>query len=249
VTFDPFGDFETKGYLRNFAREKDRAIVRQMEHSSFTTALDDVFDALAEHDTLTYSHVLQVHRSFFDAVYPWAGEDRTKNAPHLAISKTDGHLIVRFADPADIQRATDYALLIGQNKAFMAANPGTVMGYLAFAHPFLDGNGRTIMAIHCVLAHRAGVSIDWASTNKTDYLAALTRELNDPDNGHLDAYLKPFVHSGLSHAALPANIAAAPGLDGDSETQILGQTDDAALKAEYEAEKLKRQQAFSSYRT
>jgi cell filamentation protein len=40
VTFDPFGDFETKGYLRNVARQKDRDIVRRMEHSAFTTALD-----------------------------------------------------------------------------------------------------------------------------------------------------------------------------------------------------------------
>ena len=32
MTFDPFGDFETRGYLRNIARTKDSKIVRQMEH-------------------------------------------------------------------------------------------------------------------------------------------------------------------------------------------------------------------------
>jgi hypothetical protein len=26
VTFDPFGDFETEGYLRNFEKEKDIAL-------------------------------------------------------------------------------------------------------------------------------------------------------------------------------------------------------------------------------
>jgi cell filamentation protein len=41
VTFDPFGNFETKGYLRNAAREKDRDILRRLEHSAFTTALDE----------------------------------------------------------------------------------------------------------------------------------------------------------------------------------------------------------------
>jgi cell filamentation protein len=40
VTFDPFGDFETRGYLRNVARTKDTKIIRQLEHSSFTTGLD-----------------------------------------------------------------------------------------------------------------------------------------------------------------------------------------------------------------
>jgi cell filamentation protein len=33
---------------------------------------------------------------------------------------------------------------MGQAKAAMAAKAGEVMGYLAYGHPFLDGNGRTI---------------------------------------------------------------------------------------------------------
>jgi hypothetical protein len=37
VTFDPFGDFATRGYLRNLAGEQDLAIVRRLEHSSFVT--------------------------------------------------------------------------------------------------------------------------------------------------------------------------------------------------------------------
>ena len=53
MTFDPFGDFATKGYLRNIAGEKDRAIVRRMEHAAFTTGLDVAFDALAKRKTLT----------------------------------------------------------------------------------------------------------------------------------------------------------------------------------------------------
>ena len=47
MTFDPFGDFETRGYLRNVARAKDARIVRQMEHASFTTGLDAAFEKLA----------------------------------------------------------------------------------------------------------------------------------------------------------------------------------------------------------
>jgi cell filamentation protein len=43
VTFDPFGDCEKRGYLRNLARTKDPKIVRQTEHASFTTGLDAAF--------------------------------------------------------------------------------------------------------------------------------------------------------------------------------------------------------------
>jgi hypothetical protein len=115
-------------------------------------------------------------------------------------------------------------------------------GVFAHGHPFLDGNGRTIMVLHCVLAQRAGFSIDWAATSKNAYLAALTRELDDPHKGHLDAYLKPFIKSPVSPDAFAANIAAVPGLDGEGEDTVLGTTEDPELKAKYEAQEWKRMQ-------
>jgi cell filamentation protein len=244
VTFDPFGDFATRGYLRNFARTKDRAILRQLEHSAFTTGLDAALDALSKRKTLTYDDVLATHRTLFDPVYPWAGQDRTMTAPSLAISRGDGDNRVRFADPHDIQRAVEFGLKLGQDKPIMAAKPGEVMGYLAFGHPFLDGNGRTIMVVHCILAHRASIRVDWAATDKQAYLAALTLELKEPGQGHLDGYLKSFVVASDADRDLLANIAAAPGLDGQDADVVLGKTDDAVLKAEYEAQKRKRTDAL-----
>lgn len=35
MTFDPFGDFETRGYLRNFAGEKNPEFVKRLEHEAF----------------------------------------------------------------------------------------------------------------------------------------------------------------------------------------------------------------------
>lgn len=181
MTFDPFGDFETRGYLRNVAEEKDPEIVRRLEHSSFVTGIDAAFQRLAPVKRLSYKDVLDTHKILFEAVYPWAGQDRLQTAPDLAVGKGP----VLFARPTDIRRAVDYALDKGQDKTFMAAKPGEVMGYLAYGHPFLDGNGRTIMVVHGVMAQRAGFSIDWAATAKSDYLAALTRELDAPGKGHL----------------------------------------------------------------
>jgi cell filamentation protein len=73
VTFDPFGDFESRGYLRNLASEKDLAIVRRLEHSSFVTGLEPAFRDLGAATTLTYDHVLSTHKTLFEAIYPWAG--------------------------------------------------------------------------------------------------------------------------------------------------------------------------------
>jgi cell filamentation protein len=237
VTFDPFGDFETQGYLRNLAKEKDPDIVRRLEHASFMTGIDAALERLAKIKRLAYPDMLETHRILFDAVYPWAGQDRRMTTPDLAISKGT----VLFAHPDHIQRAVDYALTHGQDKEFMREKPGVVIGYLAYGHPFLDGNGRTIMVVHGVMAQRAGISIDWAATDKVGYLSALTKELDNPDQGHLDGYLKPFIRGAVGTERLAAEIALAPGLDGnDEQNEVLGKTSDPALKARYEQQELKR---------
>ena len=70
---------------------------------------------------------------------------------------------------------------------------------------------------------------------------ALTKELDNPDKGHLDAYLKPFIREAVGQDRLAVEIALAPGLDGnDEQNQILGKTSDPALKARYEQQELKR---------
>jgi cell filamentation protein len=233
VTFDPFRDFETQGYLRNFEKEKDLAIVKRLEHASFLTGIDDAFAALAKHEQLGYEDVLQTHKTLFGAVYPWAGQDRTQTTPRLTIKK--GPVI--FANPPEIRRAVEFGLHLGQNKETMITRPGEVMGYLAFGHPFLDGNGPTIMTMHSIMAQRAGFSIDWSTTNKTAYLDALTNELERPGKGILDNYLNPFVSSAVAYEKLAVEIAEAPGLDGSAEPQaneVLGNSNEPAVKAQYE---------------
>ncbi|MGA7071562.1 hypothetical protein [Bradyrhizobium sp.] len=118
------------------------------------------------------------------------------------------------------------------------------MGYLAYAHPFLDGNGRTIMTVHSVLAQRSGFSIDWSATKKEAYLDALTKEIENPSKGYLDAYLKSLMRDPVSHEQLATAVVQAPGLDGnvqDAElNQVLGNADEPAVKAQYEAMLIKR---------
>jgi cell filamentation protein len=239
VTFDPFGDFEARGYLRNLANEKNYDIVRRLEHSCFVTGLDEAFRQLNKVKELSYSDVLSTHRTLFDAVYPWAGEDRMTTLPDSAVVKGE----VQFAHPRDIRAAIDYALRNGQNKAFMADKPGEIMGYLAYGHPFLDGNGRTIMVVHSVLAQRAGFSIEWAATSKTDYLSALTNEIDAPGKGLLDAYLEPFKGKAVAFDQLAAQVVRAPGLDGNvdqADNKVLGKTSDPGVKARYERLQLNR---------
>ena len=119
------------------------------------------------------------------------GLDKTARKPRRILPSARERCC--FAHPDDAKPAVEHALRMGQDRKLMADRLGEVMGYLAYGHPFLDGNGRTILAVHVELAERAGISVDWAATDKAAYLTALTRELNNPGKGHLDAYLKPFV--------------------------------------------------------
>lgn len=237
MTFDPFGDFDTRGYLRNLEQEKDLTLVKRLEHASFTTGIDDAFAALAKKNPLTYDDILDTHKVLFEAFYPWAGQDRATTAPDIAVSRGE----VLFANPKFIRNAVEFALKIGNDPIQMKARPGEVMGYLAHGHPFLDGNGRTIMVVHCVLAQRAGFSIDWAATDKNAYLTALTKELDDPGKGILDAFLKPFMRSAVTD--LSRHIAAAKGLDsGAADTdRVYGRNDDPAVQAQYKEQQLKRE--------
>ena len=244
MTFDPFGDFDSCGYLRNLEQEKDLDIVRRLEHVSFTTGLDDAFKQFSGTKQIGYQDVLDTHKTLFEPVYPWAGEDRAKNAPELAISRGG----VLFAHPQDIRRAVDTALTKGQDKTFMREHPGEVMGYLAFAHPFLDGNGRTIMVVHSVLAQRAGIGIDWAATDKDAYLAALTQEIENPGKGMLDQYLKPFIKAAVAQDQLVEQVRELPGLSGaggeESDADVvLGKVSEPALQERYEAQRMRREKS------
>ncbi len=47
MTFDPFGDFATRGYLRNVAGEKDPNKVKRLEHGSFISEVLGALRALS----------------------------------------------------------------------------------------------------------------------------------------------------------------------------------------------------------
>jgi len=195
MVFDPFKDFETKGYLRNVSGFKNLHEVKKLEAISVHKNIETALRNLQNKEYISYGDILETHKILFSAVYPWAGQDRSKTAPDIAISKSGYNAI--FSHPMDCQRAGDYALMMGNDSAILLEKPGEVMGLLAHAHPFLDGNGRTIMVVYEDLCRRANVAINWLKTSKQDYLRALTKELENPGKGHLDDYLKPYL---IGHA-------------------------------------------------
>lgn len=213
--FDPFGDYATAGYLRNHLQEKDLDLIKQAEHELFRAQLPEAMDYLESCKRIEYADFLKVHQILFEGLYPWAGADRQQVAPQSAIRKGT----VEFCHPADCQRAVEHGLSMAQEQQQMAARPGHIMGLFAYGHPFLDGNGRTMLVVHAQLCYRANLSIDWASTRKADYLTALTREIEAPNAKHLDDYLRNFIGPKIGRDEWTAVITDLPGLDGNQAGQ------------------------------
>lgn len=229
--FDPFKDFEAKGYLRNVVGEKDLNIVKHLEHDLFTANLPDAMAYLAKKKTITYGDFLHVHKHLFGDLYPWAGKDRQSTSPGLAISKADTY----FCPPFEAKRAVEEGLRLGHDKVMLRKSPGVVMGFFAYGHPFLDGNGRTMLVVHSVLCDRAGFSINWSKTQKSAYLSALSGEIESPDKGILDDYLKDFIEPPLDAGEWEAAIQSVRGLNGlVSVDTIEGTFDDPAISQKYQ---------------
>ena len=211
MTFDPFGDFDTRGYLRNTKGLKDPEAVKLFEHSAFRLNVGKALAALRETTRpLGYQDVLDTHKRLFGRVYPWAGQDREAVAPLLAVGK--GGRYDLFAHPRDARRAVEHALRMASDPVQMRAKPGEILGLLCHGHPLLDGNGRTLLTVHAELCRRAGFRIAWEDVAKADYLAALTRELERPGRV-LDALLAPHLRRPAASVAQDAErLRALPGL-------------------------------------
>lgn len=242
MSFDPFGDFETAGYLQNSLRLKDPIEVKESEHLSFEASIEDALACLAKRKPITFQTVLKVHKTLFSGFYPWAGKDRNELVPHLAVFKGSHNdpRSTAFERPEFIKRSVDYALKLAADKKHFREHPGEVMGQLAFAHPFLDGNGRTILLVFMELCYRAKFAIDWSKTNKDDYLRALSDEIREPGQGHLDTYLKPFRVAISSRDEWPATISGIRGLDGlDKEDITYESLDNPEVQQIYKTHRVK----------
>jgi len=64
------------------------------------------------------------------------------------------------------------------------------------------------------LCYRARFAIDWSKTGKDGYLRALSEEIREPRERHLDTYLKPFIVDISSRDEWPETISGIKGLDG-----------------------------------
>lgn len=196
---DPFGDRATVGHLRNRIGTADPTEIARIEAVTFAANILPALKTLEALRTITYRDVLAVHQRLFSPVYPWAGQDRASLLPETPGSRVSS----LFATPGDAQRNIEAGISMGLDPATMRSQPGEVFGRLAKARPFLEGNGRALMAVHADLARRADINIDWSQITKPAFMSALAKELKDSGSA-MDKLIRPHVQVG----ALPTAQAA-----------------------------------------
>jgi len=69
---------------------------------------------------------------------------------------------------------------------------------LAHAHPFLEGNGRTILTVYAEFCRRGGFHIKWEDIDKDTFLRTLTDELLKPGSGMNELLLRYVQPGALS---------------------------------------------------
>ena len=200
--FDPFGDIEQRGYLRNVRGDSDPAVVARMEHNVFRAGIGRAVANLASVRDISYADIRETHRILFSPYYPWAGSDRSVTAPDKAVSRGG----VVFSHPMHSALAVEEGLRVAARPGGMRHHPGEVLGMFAYAHPFLDGNGRTILLVHHELCRRAGFSISWGDVDRDEYLAALGEEISTPARGMLDSLLLPHVAPPIELSDIAASV-------------------------------------------
>ena len=110
----------------------------------FRAQLPAALDFLAQKKRIEYLDLLKVHQILFEGLYPWDGKDRAEILPNSAIRKKG----LYFSHPSECRLAVSEGLSFANDKKQMSNRPGFIMGMFAYGHPFLDGNGRTMLLIH-----------------------------------------------------------------------------------------------------
>lgn len=127
--------------------------------------------SLLEKGDLDYTHLKNIHRHLFGKLYDWAGQERTvdiiKGHSHFArkefIAKESNKIFSKLKTERYLQNL---------NHTDFCRKLSFYFNEINAAHPFREGNGRTLRAFFDVLSKRAGYRVYWEKLNAKKYTDA-----------------------------------------------------------------------------
>ena len=138
--------------------EAEERITKRRARQLFEEGLLDRFEVG------TYAGLQAIHRWLFEEIYDFAGETRKLN-----LSKGS----FRFASALYLDEALIQISAMPQQTYAQIIAKYVEMN---IAHPFLEGNGRSMRIwLDAMLRSELGVVVDWSRVDRQDYLLAMER--------------------------------------------------------------------------
>lgn len=124
-----------------------------------------------------YQHLKDIHRHLFGELYDWAGQERTidifKGHSHFArkefIEKELNKIFLKLKEDKYLQELAQPVFCKKLSFYFNEINA---------AHPFREGNGRSLRAFCDLLSKKAGYNLVWRKVDVKEYTEASIRGFN-----------------------------------------------------------------------
>ena len=121
-------------------------------------------DLIAEFEIGTAKGLCQIHKYLFDDLYDFAGQYRTKNISKGHFRFASALYLKEILQKIDDMPENNFAEII---EKYVEIN---------IAHPFMDGNGRSMRIwLDMMLKKNLKLCINWSLIDKHDYLSAMER--------------------------------------------------------------------------
>jgi len=163
---DPYV-YDNSNALINKFNIRDASQLEEIEKSFFMHK----FEQPLPQGNFDYDHLKAIHKHFFGQLYDWAGNERT-----VDISKGNSY----FGSHEFIEKALEknFAQLAKDN--YLKNLPFNIFiqklshyfNEINAAHPFRDGNGRTLRAFCSLLSEQTGYHLQWEHTDRASYIQA-----------------------------------------------------------------------------
>lgn len=163
---DPYV-YENSNVLINKFNIQDASQLEEVEKSIFMYK----FDHPLPEGNFDYNHLKAIHKHFFEGLYDWAGNERTVDISK-GNSYFDSHEFIEKA----LEKIFTQLARVNYLKDFPFGHFTRKLSYyfneINAAHPFREGNGRTLRAFCSLLSEQAGYHLQWENTDRQTYIQA-----------------------------------------------------------------------------
>lgn len=173
--------------LKNYFNIKDPEALQELESAYYYINLNKPFPE----GGFDYDHLKAVHKHLFGDVYPWAGQERSVDISKGSSCFGHTQFLSKALDKIFINLKKDNHLQ-GLEKPDFCSKLAYYFNEINAAHPFREGNGRTLRLFCEHLSLNAGYKLQWQNADAAKYLNASITGFQG-DNGPLTALLNKLV--------------------------------------------------------